>query len=159
MRQVISAVFRSDRARRVVASIATRVGVVAAVLVVLAVVAVGRYGSVGFAIAALRGQSLIPDAARKSFPAASTWKTISIHFDLRNVSRVPIRVVGSRSSCTCVLAAETFPLEIPPGEQRRIQVKVHPRDPSAFLETVRLFTNAPNQREFDLAIESRKGEN
>ena len=120
-----------------------RLTLVVGLLTAVGMIFTARYGSIALAVAAVRGEALVPDAMTKTFVQAQSDQTYLVEFTLSNVTGTPIRIVGSRSSCTCVLAQDAFPVSVPPLGQTRIKVVVHPRDSKFFRETVRLFTTAP----------------
>lgn len=119
---------------------------IALVLALVLGVAVARYGSVSAALGALRGQGIVADAHTKSLGTVTVGQTVTLPFTLRNVTSEPIRIVGNRTSCTCTVADDSLPIDLPPRGKRTVRVSVKPRAPKLdFRQNVQFYTDSPTQ--------------
>lgn len=84
--------------------------------------AVFRFGSLSTAVAYLRGDRIIPDAYTKTFGEAAVRERPSIDFLLGNWAKEPIKVLGTNSSCSC-LVSSGVPVVIRPGESAVLSVR------------------------------------
>jgi hypothetical protein len=110
-------------------------------LVLLLVGAVSWFGSVTAAVAYLQGESLIPDARVKSFGVASLNDRPTVNFSLKNRAKRPIKIVGTASSCSCLITS-TFPIVIEPWGEAVLSVRVGAkRKVGPFSERLRLITD------------------
>ena len=131
---------------------ATTVIIICLTLGVIVVYGCVRFGSVRSAVAYLRGQRLIVDSQSRSAGALAIGDRRFVQFKLGNHSVHPVTVLGSRSSCTC-LVAEDLPFAIPPSGTRQVRVRVHPVEGQGpFTQRVTLFTDCPGQAEVVLQI-------
>lgn len=87
--------------------------------------AVRELGSLAGALAFLNGDRLIPDAYTKSFGTAQAGPSASVVFNLANKSTRPIKIMGSRSSCTC-MALDGLPAVVQAGSSLQLKVQVRP---------------------------------
>lgn len=123
-----------------------------AVLVLLGLVT-ARYGSISAALGVWRGQGLQVDARIKSLGEVSAGQTFSVPFILTNLTSEPVRIVGSRTTCTCTVAEDLLPLDIAPGQRRPIRVSASPRSQRPqFRQSVQLYTDLPSQPQVTLVI-------
>jgi len=86
---------------------------------------VAQFGTLSGALAFLNGDRLIPDAYSKSFGTRDVGSSPSVVFNLTNKSEKPIRIIGARSSCTC-LALEGLPATVKAGATLPFMVRVLP---------------------------------
>lgn len=99
------------------------------------------FGSASSAVAYLRGDRLIPDAFAKSFGTVSKSEQPSVEFLLRNFTKQPIKVLGSDSSCTCLVVSD-LPLIIPPNGRAILRVSTRAKTGSRpYSERVRVLTD------------------
>lgn len=91
-------------------------------LALLIGVAIHVFGSVGAAAAYMRGDILIPDSYEKSFGEAATGRRPVVEFSLANWSRRPIKLLGTTSSCNCLVAIG-FPVTIQPGQHATVGLR------------------------------------
>lgn len=109
-------------------------------------------------IRSMRGQTISVDSDAKSFGVVSPGDPIAVSFRLTNHAREPVRIVGCRAGCSCMLPAD-LPLEIRPNASRdfRVSFNFRPRPGGGpVLETRRftmtLFTSNPDQFEIPLMV-------
>lgn len=95
----------------------------AMILVAAAGLAVWRFGSIGNALAYLRGSSLVADRTIIDLGDIDPRTVVKGSFTLRNLSTGAIRITGSSSSCACAVVA-ALPADIGPGEKMAIEVSV-----------------------------------
>lgn len=128
--------------RRVMSWLVKTLALVGLGLALLAAVGIHIFGSAASAPAYLRGDGLIPDAYTKSFGTDWEGDRASVAFSLRNYTEEPIRVLGSNSSCTC-LVTSGLPVVIPSHGETVLRVsaarKVGLRQ---YSERVRVLTNS-----------------
>jgi hypothetical protein len=120
----------------------------------LAIFAYGFFGSIDRAVRFSRGWTVSVDRPRQSFGTARPKERRTISFHLRNEGRTPIRVIGCRTSCSCV-APDQMPFGIGPGEVKEFRVSiVHmPATPGNLSLSAVLYTDSPAQPELELTIE------
>jgi len=122
----------------------------------LAFCAYGLFGSIDSAIRFVAGWGLFVDHASVSFGTAEPNQRRTVSFLLRNRGTAPIRVLGCRTSCTCVVP-DQIPFSIAPGKTSQFRVSIiHMPGKSGRIHLpVNLYTDSPNQRELALSIEGR----
>lgn len=96
---------------------------VTAVLGLLAGAAFLHFGSVGAALAALRGEEVSVRPALVEAGEGAPGERLQASVELVNWTDRTIRIVGGTSDCSCVATAD-LPLSIPPGEARSVSVRV-----------------------------------
>jgi len=100
------------------------------------------FGSVGSASAYLRGDGLIPDSYTMSFGTATAAERPSVAFALRNYTKQPIKVLGTNSSCTC-LVTSGLPVVVPPNGRAVLTVSARAKSRlGSYTERVRVLTDA-----------------
>ncbi len=58
-----------------------------------------------------------------------------------NVASTDLRLLGSQKSCGCI-AVDDFPITIPPGKERILQLKIGmPREPVSFEHSIKFFSD------------------
>jgi hypothetical protein len=83
------------------------------------------FGS-AYALPALAtGQVVVVDKSVIDVGTVAPGETRTIAFTIRNVTSRAIPIVGARLSCSCVRPVG-LPIEIPPGAQRQLVVRVRP---------------------------------
>jgi len=108
----------------------------------LFVVGLQRFGSTASALAYLRGDGLIPDEYTKSFGTASKSERPSVTFCIKNFSKQPIKILGGKSSCTCVIA-DGLPSVVLPNGETVVRVSASRRGRlGQYSEQIRLLTNS-----------------
>ena len=104
-------------------------------------VGVYRFGSIGSAVAYLRGDELIPDAYSKSFGVVTRGVDGSVEFHLKNWGDESIKVLRARSACGCVVASD-LPVDIMPGAKSALTIRIRTKRKSGRIsENIRLLTN------------------
>jgi hypothetical protein len=121
----------------------------------LVALALYSFGSLGPALGYLRGDRLIPDAYAKSFGTVEQGEVRTINFQLKNMSNQPIRILGGRPSCSC-LVVDQLPMTLPLNGECRIRVGVRSSLRSGRIaESIRLFTDLPSQSSLELKVVGR----
>jgi len=114
----------------------------------LIMVGIFWFGSIASALAYLRGDGLIPDAYTKSFGTATLNERPSVEFLLSNYTKQPIKVLGSNSTCTC-LVTSNLPLIIPPNGKAILKVNARSKSRSRpYSERVRVLTDSGESKLF-----------
>lgn len=115
-----------------------------------------QFGSIGGALAFLRGDRLIPDAYSKSIGVIHIGKTKSVSFSLTNHGSESMRILGCMASCSCTVP-DKLPLSIEPGETHNFSftILIHKSlEQAKHLHLpVALHTNIAFQPRMDLVIE------
>ena len=115
-----------------------------------------RFGTTSAALESISGRRLIADSRTQFVEGLEPGSTRKAVFRLRHPAGRPVRIVGSRSSCTCTVA-EGIPLTLAPSESRTINVSVHGPDQKPVIEeTVSLITDMKEQPVFSLNIKARR---
>jgi len=121
-------------------------------LALVVVVGVQRFGSIESALAYLRGESLVPDAYKKSFGTVGKDERPSVEFLLRNWTTRPIKVLGVTQSCTC-LSTSDLPMVIPPNGEAILKVSSRSKSTLGwYSERLRVFTDV-GQSYFVLGVQ------
>ena len=106
----------------------------------LCVAGIRQFGSVSAALAYLRGDGLIPDVYTRSFGIVDKNERPTIEFSLTNYTEQPIKVVGSNSSCTCLVTSD-LPMVVPPHARSTLRVAARSRSrPGPYSERIHLLT-------------------
>ena len=106
-----------------------------------------RFGSLRGGLAWYTGKFLTIDNPRKSFGTGELggWSTVT--FNLTNFGPEPIRVVGFRASCSCIMP-ERLPMSLAAGQSTPFRVKIHHLQESDKSEMPMLiYTNIARQPE------------
>lgn len=113
------------------------------------------FGSVGSALAYLKGDRLIADRYSVSFGEAEQGQRPVVTFGVKNTSNRKITIVGAKTLCTCIFA-ENLPLSIPPRNRCsiRVAVKTASRD-GPIHESIDLYTDFPEQPKLELVVLGR----
>lgn len=94
-----------------------------AILAVVFGTLVWWYGSTGSAIAHIHGELISISPEVSDIGAGKRGEFADLTLTLTNYGDGTIRIVGGTSSCSCV-TTDDLPLEIPPSENRSINVRV-----------------------------------
>lgn len=123
------------------------------ILLILVAWAFLHFGSITAAVHSLNGEPLGVDAATKSFGRSEPGQRIKVAFQLTNYGSAPIRVVGSRVDCSCIVLDDR-PFQIDPGGTRSFELTMGlPTEPQKVHRTLSLFTNVPRQQQVDLVVD------
>ena len=124
----------------------------------LALAATFRYGSIGNAIAALRGEVLIVHPETHRFGPVEPGQKVTLEYTLTNLRPVPVRLVGSHSSCSCTVP-DRLPQTLGPWETRAVRVRFDTPEqiPAAaegtqFHQEVVIYTSDPSRPQVTLAL-------
>jgi hypothetical protein len=99
-----------------------------------------RFGSVEALRLSLQGHALHVEPAEISVGDLQPREQITVPVRLRNLTSGPLRVLGSHSTCGCLVAGEGLPTELASGEVRELTVQVvAPAKGPAEFETVVTF--------------------
>ncbi len=111
-----------------------------------------RFGSVSACFRYVAGDRFLVDSPLKSFGSVQTGQVALVSFRLTNMSSQAVRLLGSQSSCKCVLPG--YPLAgIPPYSSCDLKIRVTPGPMiGTFKESVVLFTDAPGRRAVPLIV-------
>jgi len=121
-------------------------------LLALAVAAWYSFGGISQTLAYLRGDPLITDAYARSVGTIERGSNQEIVFKISNHSTRPVKILGAKTSCSCV-HLDSLPLTVL-GEGSlpfRIRFYAGVRQ-GKVVENVRLFVDHPSQRRLDLTI-------
>ncbi len=78
---------------------------VAVIGVILMIVATIRYGTLPNAIDAIRGETLIARPQSRFFGILRPGQKIEAEYSLTNLSSRSVRLLGSRTTCTCTVTS------------------------------------------------------
>jgi Protein of unknown function (DUF1573) len=108
--------------------------------------AILHFGSVASSLAYLRGEGLIPDAYARSFGTVSKRTRPSVEFSLTNYTEQPIKVLGSNSSCTCLVTSD-LPMVIPPSGRAILKVSARAKSRlGPYSERVSILTDSSESK-------------
>jgi len=120
----------------------------AAVLIgLLCLWAYAQFGSLAVAAAYLRGERLMirPDVVDLGELREGEEREVCL--EATNFGGVPVRIVGSRSNCSCTVTQD-LPITVPPGISREVRVFVKPAfadGTTVFSQDVVFFTDVRAQ--------------
>lgn len=124
----------------------------------LALAGTFRYGSVGNALAALRGEILVAHPATYRFGPVEPGRKITFEYKITNLSSAPVRLVGSHSSCSCTVP-DRLPQTLAPRETRAVRIRfdVPERMPATaegtpIQQEVVIYTSDPSRPQITLAL-------
>jgi Protein of unknown function (DUF1573) len=113
------------------------------------------FGSLDAALAYLGGHRLIADAYTQSVGIVGRREERAVFFKLTNMSNRVVRILGAKSSCTC-LVVDQLPVVVPPHGAFRLRIRVRPKSrPGQIAERVTLITDREGQGELDLKVRGR----
>lgn len=116
-------------------------GITAALLAAIICLLIFRFGSLGAAAAYLGGERLTISAGTAAAAHSHEPDVRHFSFTVRNSGAHPVRIIGFKSTCTCV-SGDRLPVAIPAGQERKLSVAVQ-LDPgqTRIEETVVWFTD------------------
>jgi hypothetical protein len=112
------------------------------------------HGSLSAGIAALRGNPIqVIGKDTKNLGSIAAGQSIAVRFVLRNLTRHPVKIVGSTTSCSCTVV-DDLPTELKPSETRTLTMTVHFADEERgnFKQDVQLHTDSRIQPHISLSI-------
>ena len=143
----------ADSRKRPVSWNAVTLVMINVMLAGLLVWAWARFGSVQTAFGYANGHRLFVDAASKSLGVVDAGRVYPISFTLKNVSNHSVKVIGAKTSCSCV-ATDDLPMTVHPHSEQAIVLKVHATPGVGKVnEKVHLYTNQERQTELVLNID------
>ncbi|MFO0964858.1 MAG: DUF1573 domain-containing protein [Gemmataceae bacterium] len=119
----------------------------AGVLILTGIMAVAMFvvfGDIDKALAYLRGEviTLSPPFLDAGEGGAGEWRDMGI--SIANHRQKQIRILGGTSSCACI-ATEDLPVDLAPGEQRSVTVRVRFKGrPGTFTHRFALYSDDPD---------------
>jgi hypothetical protein len=118
-----------------------------------------RYGSMPAAVAAMRGESLFVAEPMMSLGEMVSDRPYKVNFEILNNSAIPVSIIGSKSSCSCAVAIDSFPVTIPARGKRQLTVITTLRDQEPLLsQTVSLRLDLPTQPEVVVGVTGRRAQ-
>lgn len=87
------------------------------------VVLILLFGSISAAMTFFSGQRLVVDSSSKFGGSVAHGDSVDVIFELRNLSRQSVRVIGAKSSCNC-LAVLDLPIAIGIGESKDLRLRL-----------------------------------
>lgn len=122
------------------------------VLVVLVSFATASYGSVAAGLAAFRGDDLFVGERTIRAGEVAIGKACDGELVIRNLTSVPIQLVGAQTRCS-VLADADVPATIPPMETVAVPFKFRiPLSPGAFNERLTFYTSSTANQRVELVV-------
>jgi len=113
------------------------------------------FGSLRIGLAFLRGEKLLPDAYSKSFGTVEAGKVQDVVFNLKNHSSTPISLIGSSSSCSCVVTGRIVGV-VPAGGEWPLRVTVRTAGRKGDIsEKLNVFTDSPSTPQVHLRVAGR----
>jgi len=116
--------------------------------------AVVRFGSLRSALAFARGERLVVEGGVRDLGDLPLGSEHEVRVTIRNLGRSSIRILGAKSSCSCMAAADK-PRGVPPGESRAILIHLHVDRESEIAGEVTLYTDEPNRPELPIGLKAR----
>ncbi len=111
-----------------------------------------RFGSISRALGYARGERLLPDQTSKFFGTVKRGTDPSVSFMLKNESNLPVKVLGAKASCTCLVLRST-PHTIPAGDEGTVQVQVMTNKQIGEVSaTLVLYTDVPGHGAIRLSV-------
>ena len=109
-------------------------------------------GSTPAMLAYLHGEHIYLDRTTATLDGVRANAKYDVPFALQNLTRQPIRIVGLKATCSCVVSKD-YPRTIPPMARVVVPVEYRPKaQGGSFHEVVTLFTNAPTRPVIQLAV-------
>jgi hypothetical protein len=117
-----------------------------------------RYGSIGNAIAALRGETLIVRPETRSLGVVHPGQKVSLEYSVTNLSSRPTRLLGSLISCVCTVP-DRLPVTLNPRETHVVRVMyttpdrvpTSPEEAQVRVEVI-VYTSDPSHPQITLAL-------
>jgi hypothetical protein len=114
-----------------------------------------RFGSLGAALSAMNGDLLLVDQSFRAADGIRPGSRVALRYALTNLSRKPIKLIGTRSSCTCTLI-EDLPVTLAGSETKWITATIKTREDQDILNgSIQLFMDDPNSAEVVLSYSLR----
>jgi hypothetical protein len=111
-----------------------------------------RFGAIRAGIAYVAGEPVFVDRDVIDFSTMKEGEHYTASFSVRNLSSGNIRLIGSKSSCSCAVV-EGIPTVIEPGETTMARVRLHPRVASKPIsESIDLYTDNSEGRTIRIRI-------
>ncbi len=131
-------------------------GVASILAVVLATVAMIGYGSIGAAVATLRGEKIGLSTSYLQFEDGHVGDSLTAEINITNYSSQSLRIVGGTSDCSCTTTRD-LPITIPPGESKPVTIvlKVPQTKSGQLTRKAILWTDNPEQRELQFRVGCR----
>jgi hypothetical protein len=108
------------------------------------------FGSIGSALAYMRGERLFAYVAPTG--RIPKGEESELNLFISNLGDRPVRILGGTSSCSCLVPLG-LPALLEATDTRNIRIKFRPkRRTGRITEGLRLFTDHPNQRELDVWV-------
>lgn len=120
-------------------------GAVAATLLMASIVgwAQLRFGSLANAMAYLGGRAVSVDHSIHNLGSVKSDKEFKVTFNVTNLEREPLKVVGAHASCSCVLPPE-MPMTLQPFESTPLTFSfTSPSTPQQFEQEIELYFDGP----------------
>ncbi|HET6574025.1 MAG TPA: DUF1573 domain-containing protein [Fimbriiglobus sp.] len=123
------------------ADFAAPAGIALALIVIAYSAGVWAYGSLGVAVARIRGEVVVADPDVVDYGEATRGETRIRRVTVWNFSDTPIRVIGGTADCSCT-ALSDLPVTVPAGESRPVTVELrYVGTPGVFAHTAELMVD------------------
>jgi len=110
------------------------------------------FGSLPLAIRYARGERLIVEPARLHVAGLTVADQTLVATEVYNYTKVPVRLLGSAASCTCVTVKD-LPPSIPAGGKARLSLLVHAlADKPGVDQPIILFTDDPGRPQLGVRV-------
>jgi Protein of unknown function (DUF1573) len=109
------------------------------------------FGSIGHAIAYLRGERLHPITPIVTLGNVQPGHTYEVEFPFVNLTGHPITVVGATSSCGCT-SVQKLPVTVPASGRCSLTFKITPKAGRFEPVNVELYTDVPGHTRLSLTI-------
>ena len=114
-----------------------------------------HFGSFGSGIRYLNGDRILVSHSISDLGEFQPKQIKITRFELINRGSKVIQIIGSKSTCSCVMTSD-LPQSINPGSMANLVVKVHPSQPAgSFSEQLTLYTDSNRQHTIELRVEGR----
>lgn len=111
------------------------------------------FGSTRVAVSYLRGLPIAVDTMSIDAGTGKAGERREVTFRLWNLSRQPVRILGSSTSCTC-LSADELPVNLAAGQSREFRVRVaYKPGGESFREAMTFYTDAPARSKFQITVQ------
>lgn len=110
-------------------------------------------GSLRRAFAFLEGSSILIDCDEINLGEVESEDAVTVPIPIANISSHPLRVIGIRGSCDCVVTDE-LPLLVQPGEHRDLSITLSASKHAIgdFMNRVILYTDCERNRLLTVGI-------
>ena len=127
---------------------------VLAIVIVAALATYGRirFGSLSRALAYAGGDRLFTEPADRVLGGVSSGSDHSTSFTLNNWTGHSVRLLGSKSSCSCAMVEE-LPSRLEASQTLRVRVRILvPKEGRSLSGVVKLFTDEPGYPEISFSF-------